>query len=219
MNGIMKILILTTLVLILWGCSETRHTVRQIDSHAQGEVNTVLTGGEEIFDAVIFQRRQPMGVNFWLCQDEDERLVCQRICDPDWRRGRTCEPRLHREFGKISRPSAGIAVARLRAEMDGDPRLIDSDEVADAPEEDPPAGDEKEEEFIREEADERPAEADDDADIPDRDEEAPQADGEPEQPRGSAEPEKEQEEEKRESQIGTMEELFDEEDEQQGEDQ
>lgn len=103
--------------LILSGCVDTRYTIRQIDQHPAGQFNTVETSGERVMELLFLQSIEPVGINFWNCQQFEDELVCERICDDEW--DRICAPELRNEFGRVSKPNAGVVLANYIARTGG----------------------------------------------------------------------------------------------------
>lgn len=104
---------------VVIGCVDTRQTVRTVDQHPTGDYSTVQTVEQRVFVIVpgVFEYTGDRTVALWGCQQTDNRMRCNRICDAGWHDNRLCEPRLHAEFGRIDPPSAKVTVAEYRRRL------------------------------------------------------------------------------------------------------
>lgn len=94
------------------GCFDTRYTIRDVDQHHGGQFNTIQTFGEQVLVlGPLALNPTPVGLNYWNCEQSGSEVVCERVCDENWTT--LCRPELRHEFGTISRPNAGVAVARF----------------------------------------------------------------------------------------------------------
>lgn len=130
--------------LLVIGCSESRHTIRSIDQHPTDDFSTMETSTERVVElAGAYRRAEHENEVFWGCVQTEGKLRCDRVCRDGWAT-RLCEPRLNDEFGRVQKPSAGVAVsnyrrmverrARKSAEEDAE---AEAEDVADDREEEP----------------------------------------------------------------------------------
>lgn len=105
-------LLLLVALMMLGGCVDTRYTIRQVDQHHGGRINTVETSGERVISlGPLWERREYLGINYWNCSQEGEKLTCSRVCDDTW--SRICSPGLRSAFGEVTKPDAGVVLARF----------------------------------------------------------------------------------------------------------
>lgn len=104
---------------LLSGCVDTRYTIRQVDQHPAGRVNTVETSGERVISlGPLWESREYLGINYWNCSQDGEKLTCSRVCDDTW--NRVCSPGLRGSFGTITKPDAGVVLARYVSREGGE---------------------------------------------------------------------------------------------------
>lgn len=134
-------------------CVDTRQTIRQIDQHPGGDFNTVETSDERVVSVpFIYEEKEYLGILFWNCQQSEERLVCDRICDERWTDDRICRPDLHHEFGQITRPGSGVVSAKYQARVQElEDRLAERDDGKPADDESEDVEEPEEDEAPREE--------------------------------------------------------------------
>lgn len=121
--GGLILLVLLAGALLLGGCVDTRYTIRQVDQHPAGRINTVETSGERVISlGPLWERREYLGINYWNCSQDAEKLTCSRICDDNW--GRICSPGLRGAFGAITKPDAGVVLARFVSATDGEGKRV-----------------------------------------------------------------------------------------------
>lgn len=212
------------------GCTETRQSIRDVDQHVSGDFSTSMTMEEETLNAVVFSRRQTQRARFWRCERRDSDMVCVTICRPQWSaQGRICDPDLHGEFGQVTKSSPAVVIAgrnRLRGpsphlmggEEDGATEESAPEEAVpeeSASEESAPADSEPADSAPREEAgddDEAPEDAESDADEETEESEDSADLDEPEEleePEEDAEAEEAESEEQRPpSRVGSPDDLF-----------
>ncbi len=142
------VLIATVVVLLMAGCAETRQTIRTVDQHPSTEYATVQTAQERVVTIIpgLWEMRSDQGVAIWGCQQDGDRMRCNRICDAQWDAERLCEPALHGEFGRIEQPTPKITIAQYQRRLDEISALEDEvdEETAEADDDDDDGSDEEE---------------------------------------------------------------------------